>query len=230
MLVSYGLENWCPFWCPFGPLNSLNRYCTRSWNWRRGSESSINRSISEPKMPNSIGLSSTILPLFLTIRSLYSVSHFVSHWNRSRGAHRAQRRPSPRRGKCRNCWSGHFHFLAVPIHRQKRTACADQRTAFGPIRDLFRRRFAGGRGIRQWESQKTNDGLTPAAIDALLNEEIPKEAYKIWLAEHCRHGDDLRPWLHLVCHSQFLISGKSSPCSQMYFLWSISLFRINCLA
>ena len=36
MLVSYGLENWCPFWCPFGLPNLLNRYRTRSWNWRQG--------------------------------------------------------------------------------------------------------------------------------------------------------------------------------------------------
>jgi hypothetical protein len=51
--------------------------------WRRGSESSINRSISGSKMPNSIGLSTTILALFLTIRSLYFVSHFVSRANQS---------------------------------------------------------------------------------------------------------------------------------------------------
>ena len=43
--------------------------------------------------------------------------------------------------------------------------------------------------------QKTKDAPKPAANDALLHEEIQKEAYKIWLADGCRHGDDLRHWL-----------------------------------
>src|ERR1700677_2781643 len=39
MLVSYGLENRCPFWCPLRTPYLLNHCCTHSWNWRRGSES-----------------------------------------------------------------------------------------------------------------------------------------------------------------------------------------------
>ncbi len=40
-----------------------------------------------------------------------------------------------------------------------------------------------------------NNEPQPAATDALLREEIQKEAYKVWLAQGCRHGEDLRHWL-----------------------------------
>src|SRR5438477_2640265 len=31
-------ENWCPFWCPFGPSNRPTPCCTRSSEWWLGTE------------------------------------------------------------------------------------------------------------------------------------------------------------------------------------------------
>ena len=45
------------------------------------------------------------------------------------------------------------------------------------------------------KSQKPVGGFTSAAEEALLKEEIRREAHKLWQAGGCRHGEDLRHWL-----------------------------------